>query len=100
MNKDIDRLIRETKRRYGKFGDWIFEYMYPGYFMYFHAQDDSLHVYFTPDFEKKDVVAIQVMHDGKDLDVTDVPFTVRTVDNLFAAVKPWLEKYKDRPKKK
>jgi hypothetical protein len=73
---------------------WLFEYVYPGFFSFYHPKSD-FNIFFTPDFNEKDVVDVQVQkNDGSSTDDGGaVPFTVRTSENLFQAVKPWLDKY-------
>ena len=91
--KDIDWLVQQIQRRYPKFGSWWFDYEYPGYFVYYHTKKKGLSIYFTPDHEEEDIVAIQVTKDGEVLEVAKIPFKNRTPKNLFNAVLPWLEKY-------
>jgi len=73
---------------------WKFDYAYPGFFSYYHPRSDYT-VFFTPDWSEKDMIDIQIAkNDGTSVDDGgDVPFRVRTAENLFAAVKPWLDKY-------
>ncbi len=68
--------------------------MYPGYFCYHHRNSSrELDVFFTPDHKKPNIVAIEVYHDGNVVEAVDIPFTKRSAENLFHAVKPWHEKY-------
>ncbi len=89
------KLVKDFEKRFSKYGPWVFEYIYDGYFCYHHKKDRGLDIFFTPGFEGPDSVAIQVQRDGEGTgDGSDVPFTIPTAENLFIAVKPWLDKYK------
>jgi|SRR5579871_1939841 len=89
---DIAWLIKQIERQHRRVGPWEFAYEYPGFFVYHHNKKD-IDVFFTPDWDEKDVVSIQVTSDGKDLEGAAIPFKNRTPKNLFNAVLPWLEKY-------
>lgn len=88
---DHRALVNGITQLYPTFGDWEFEYEYPGYFVY-HRMVAKISVYFTPDHTQKNVIDIMAA-DGEQLEYGEVPFTVRTAENLFQAVRPWLEKY-------
>lgn len=89
---DISDLAEAVTAAHPRFGKWEFEYMYPGYFAY-HLYHKKISVFFTPDNSEEDVIDIQVNHDDDPIENSEVPFVTRTVENLFNAVKPWLEKY-------
>lgn len=90
----MERLLLQFEEQFKTYRGWRFEYEYPGYLVYYHPSR-TVSVYFTPDFDKADEVSIQVMSgDGTQvLEVAGVPFVIRTAENLFQAVRPWLEKY-------
>jgi len=90
--EDITRLVAQITDKHPFYGRWVFEYVYPGYFAY-HLNRSQLSIFFTPDHTTKDVIDIQVDRDGQVIDTGEAPFTKRTAENLFNAVKPWLEKY-------
>ena len=89
--KDLRELLKGFEGRYAVFQDWRFEYEYPGYFVYY-LPDEDIRVYFTPDHSTKNVIDILAVH-GSKLEAGEVPFIVRSSENLFQAVRPWLEKY-------
>lgn len=73
---------------------WEFGYEHPGVFRYLYPAS-GYEVYFTPDYDDDGFVAVQAFDDeGRPLDDgAQIPFSVRTPDALFAAVRPWLDKY-------
>lgn len=94
---DIERLVEQMEKNYGTIGPWEFYYEYPGVFVYHHRKKKELDIFFTPDWSDEDVIDIQVQREGDTLEGADIPFTNRTVENLFHAVLPWLEKWAKKP---
>lgn len=94
-----DRQQRELEKFLAYFEDktykgWKFDYAYPGFFSFYHPNSDFT-ILFTPDWSEKDQIDIQIAKDdGTNInDGGDVSFTVRTAENLFQAVRTWLDKY-------
>lgn len=95
---ELERLLKFFRDK--EYLGWEFDYAHPGFFSFYHPRSEFT-IFFTPDWSEKDVIDIQVQkNDGTSTDDGgDVPFTVRTPENLFAAVKPWLDKYHPSNKK-
>lgn len=93
MRKDIIKLVRAMERR-GSYRGWIFAYEHPGAFSFYHPKSDVT-IYHTPDFNTDGYIDIQatLADQGVNLETTEVVFPVRTAAALFAAVKPYLDKY-------
>lgn len=89
MNRDDhDALIDGLMKQHREHNGWVFTYEYPGVFTYSKGKES---ICFSPDWEEKDVVAIQIMNDeGEYIGGDDYPFTDRTVESLFQIVKPYL----------
>jgi hypothetical protein len=92
MADDSSELAEAIRADHQLFGRWEFEYVFPGYFAY-HLYHRKMTVFFTPDNSDEDVIDIQVDHKDQTVENGEVPFVNRTSENLFQAVKPWLEKY-------
>lgn len=88
-----DPLLTEFETKYPAYNGFKFDYQYPGYYAYSNS-DHSKTVYFTPDFNNEGIVDVQVSGaTGDVLDTQDVPYqTPLTADQLFAIVKPFLDK--------
>lgn len=89
---DDDALINEFKSKYPTYNGWLFDYEYPGYFV-FYSPDYSLNVYFTPDFNTDGTVDVQIMNsDGEFLDGEEIAYQAPlTADQLMNIVKPFLD---------
>lgn len=97
---DLKDLIRVFESMYKYYKGWVFAYEHPGFFVY-HQMGGPLDVAFTPDHDELGSVSIQVI--TADAEVKESQ-SVRYVypQNatgemfapwLFAAVRPYLEKY-------
>lgn len=55
----IANLVDAFKAKYGKYNGWEFDYEYPGFFAYYHdvpfKADYNLTVYFTPDYNEREL---------------------------------------------
>lgn len=103
--RDIDDTVKVFENAYKYYKGWLFEYQYPGFFVY-HQMGGDLSVYFTPDWNEKGRVDIQVTSvDGENIEVHNlpyehparngVPYVQAEAYHLFRIVKPWLEKFSE-----
>lgn len=95
MRDDHARLAKALFER-GPYKGWEFDYEHPGFFVYFHPAS-QVRVMFTPDWGHDGKIAVQSQwREGVpalDDDGAEIPFPIRTVDRLFEAVRPWLDKH-------
>jgi hypothetical protein len=91
INKDVEEvLVAEfSDGPYSRAGEWEFDYMYPGFFSYTNGRT---RVFFTPDFDEKGDISIQVTtEDGEYLRGDNVRYEdPLTPTMLFRIVEPWL----------
>lgn len=72
--KDIQELVVAFESMYKYYKGWVFAYEHPGYFVY-HQMGGDLSVAFTPDFNERGKVSIQVIgSDGDTLDSKEIPY--------------------------
>ncbi len=85
-------LVKEFKTKHPSYNGWMFDYEYPGYYV-FYSKDGLKNVYFTPDFNEKGVVDVQIIDaEGEHIGGEDIPYKAPlTADTLFAIVKPFLD---------
>lgn len=100
-DKDVQNLTKAFEEMYKYYKGWVFAYEHPGVFAY-HQMGGSLSVYFTPDWNQRGQVAIQVTsEDGDVLKAEDVPYSAPAKDGIpysmaeayvvFGIVRPYLE---------
>lgn len=94
------RLAEEMLKLHPEYRDWVFEFMYPGSFVY-HQKRGPLSVFFTPDWNEWGMVDLEVVEwrEGNP-EVVDLPGSVgfrreRTADRLFGIVRPTLDEHSD-----
>lgn len=86
-----ERLADEFSRPpYQTWGDWTFEFEYPGFFVFYH-ETLPYRVYFTPGWNRQNEVPIQIKNDAGDvLELTEVPFFTDKAGDLHAIIIQWL----------
>jgi hypothetical protein len=92
---ETDRLLAELEAL-PPYRGWTFSYVYPGYFCYSHL-DLPHSVFFTPDWEREEVLDIQVQtNDGHDFpdygDVLALPRGGRSGEQIAQMVRPTLDR--------
>lgn len=75
---DIQELVLVFQSMYKYYHGWVFDYEYPGFFVYYQMGGD-ISVYFTPDFNHRGKVSIQIKgSDGDTLQAEEVPYHAPT----------------------
>ena len=91
MDAKTHTLIQDMCKSYTTYNEYCFEYNHPGYFCY--TKGNNIVICFTPEFDEKDKVSIQVTVNGEIIESVQVPFTKPlTARNLFQIVKPFLDR--------
>lgn len=88
-------LVEKLERHYKYYKGWVFEYEYPGYFVY-HRMGGGLDVWFTPDNETRGFVDISVQRDdgSQPIEGREVPYGDEFgAFELFKIVQPYLDKH-------
>jgi len=99
--KAVQKLVKAFEDMYKYYHGWHYAYEYPGYFAYYQMGGD-LSVYFTPDWNKKGSVSIQVNNaEGEQIQGAEVPYVAPESNGaalplenayaLFRIVKPFLD---------
>jgi hypothetical protein len=83
------RLAEELGKKYPVYGDWVFEFEYPGYLTYYNEKTPHT-VYFTVGWNSPNHIAIQVNDKDNPVDGDEILFLSDDVDELFSIVKQWL----------
>lgn len=102
-DKNVEDLVESFERAYKYYKGWLFEYIYPGFFVY-HQMGGPLSVFFTPDWSRRGEVDIQVQSEEGQLvegegvpyvhpETNGVPYGQAEAFALFRIVRPWLEKH-------
>lgn len=104
MPDDHDRLEAELYRsQWATYRGWTFSRdLGSGSFNYW--RNGPYTVYFTPDWSTPGMVDIQVAdEEGEPVQTAEIPFPIRTAEELFRIVKPWLDEYtrrRSRPRRR
>ena len=91
IDKDVDKLVQMFEEKYKEYNNWTFDYEYPGYFVYRHG-DGDLSVYFTPEWNEKGKVSIQINKDDEMVYAEEIPYS-SPIDatKVFQIVRPYLD---------
>lgn len=100
--KDIQELVVVFESMYKYYKGWVFAYEHPGFFVY-HQMGGDLSVSFTPDWNERGKVPIQINNiDGQAEQVDEVPYEhpehngvpYEQIEaySLFKIVRPHLER--------
>lgn len=103
--KEINELVEVFEQMYKYYHGWHFAYEYPEFFVY-HQMGGDLSVFFTPDWNKRGKVSIQIQDsEGKTIHSEEVPYSHPTRNGapielveayaLFRIVRPYLDANKD-----
>lgn len=100
-DQHLDDLVKMFEDMYKYYKGWVFAYEYPGFFAY-HQMGGELSVFFTPDWNEKGKVPIQINRGDDSLQVDEVtyeppqrngePYEGAEAFHLFKIVRPYLEK--------
>lgn len=98
-----DALVKAFEEMYKYYKGWVFAYEYPGFFAY-HQMGGNLSVLFTPDWNQRGKIPIQINNeDGEGIQVDEVPYEAPARNGIpyekaeawavFRIVRPYLEKF-------
>lgn len=91
IDKEFRQLVQDFGGKLRDYNGWVFDYEYPGYLVY-HQGGGDLDVYFTPDWDEKGSVSIQINKDGDEVYSEGISYVAPLKPSaLFRIVRPYLD---------
>jgi hypothetical protein len=103
--KEVEELVQVFEQMYKYYHGWHFAYEHPGFFVY-HQMGGDLSVFFTPDWNERGKVSIQIQDNQGEVIRSEeapyspparngVPYEMAEAYTLFRIVRPYLDANKD-----